>query len=77
MVTGASRGIGRAIADKLLGLGAAVASIQRSEGPRALDPCDLEDAEATERAVDQRGSRVTAPSPWAPEPSMIPTPRLA
>jgi 2-dehydro-3-deoxy-D-gluconate 5-dehydrogenase len=53
IVTGASRGIGLAIAGKLADLGAHVASIQRSDGPGLSITCDLEDAGATERAVDQ------------------------
>jgi 2-deoxy-D-gluconate 3-dehydrogenase len=51
IVTGASRGIGLAIAEKLSALGARVATIQRSDGPGLSIRCDLEDAEASERAV--------------------------
>jgi 2-deoxy-D-gluconate 3-dehydrogenase len=51
IVTGASRGIGLAVAEKLTALGARVATIQRSGGPGLSIPCNLEDAEASERAV--------------------------
>jgi 2-deoxy-D-gluconate 3-dehydrogenase len=58
IVTGASRGIGRAIAEKLAGLGADVATIQRSEGPGIFVRTDLEDVEATERAVEEAIERL-------------------
>jgi 2-dehydro-3-deoxy-D-gluconate 5-dehydrogenase len=51
IVTGASRGIGLSIAEKLAALGARVATIQRSDGPGLWISCNLEDAEASERAV--------------------------
>ena len=52
VVTGASRGIGRAVAAKLETLGAAVATLQRSDGPGTWIACDLADAQAAEGAVD-------------------------
>jgi 2-dehydro-3-deoxy-D-gluconate 5-dehydrogenase len=58
VVTGASRGIGLAIAQKLEGLGAAVATIQRGEGPGVSISADLGDAEAAERAVEQAAERL-------------------
>jgi 2-deoxy-D-gluconate 3-dehydrogenase len=53
VVTGASRGIGRAAAERLLELGADVATVQRTEGPGNFVAADLTDAEATERAVEE------------------------
>jgi 2-deoxy-D-gluconate 3-dehydrogenase len=53
VVTGASAGIGRAVADKLAGLGAAVATIQRREGPGLSIQADLGDPDAAEAAVEQ------------------------
>jgi 2-deoxy-D-gluconate 3-dehydrogenase len=53
VVTGASRGIGRAIADKLAELGADVGTIQRSEGPGLSIPADLGDPDQCERAVEE------------------------
>ena len=58
VVTGASRGIGRAIAVRLEQLGAAVATLQRSEGPGTWIECDLGDAEAAERAVEDAAERL-------------------
>ena len=58
IVTGASRGIGRAIAEKLEELGADVATIQRNEGPGRFVRADLEDVEATERAVGEAIERL-------------------
>jgi 2-deoxy-D-gluconate 3-dehydrogenase len=53
IVTGASRGIGEAVARKLESLGAQVATLQRSEGPGLWVKCDLESAEDAERAVEE------------------------
>ena len=50
IVTGGSRGIGRAIADRLMELGADVATLQRGEGPGRSVVADLGDAEWAERA---------------------------
>ena len=58
IVTGASRGIGRAVAEKLLELGAEVATLQRSDGPGLHVAADLEDAAAAERAVEQAVERL-------------------
>jgi 2-dehydro-3-deoxy-D-gluconate 5-dehydrogenase len=58
VVTGASRGIGRAAAERLLELGADVATIQRSQGPGVFVAADLSDAEATERAVSEAADRL-------------------
>jgi 2-deoxy-D-gluconate 3-dehydrogenase len=58
IVTGASRGIGLAIAQKLEALGASVATIQRSEGPGHSIAADLGDAEAAERAVEEAAERL-------------------
>ncbi|HZQ81009.1 MAG TPA: SDR family oxidoreductase [Gaiellaceae bacterium] len=59
LVTGASRGIGRAIANRLLTLGADVATIQRGTGPGRSLAADLsrgEDAEsAAAAAIEQLG----------------------
>ena len=52
-VTGASRGIGRAIAVELQSLGADVATIQRGDGPGISIAADLGDSEAAERAVER------------------------
>jgi 2-deoxy-D-gluconate 3-dehydrogenase len=57
-VTGASRGIGRAVADKLAELGADVATIQRSQGPGHSIAADLGDPEACERAVEEAADRL-------------------
>lgn len=51
LVTGASRGIGLAIARKLEELGARVATIQRGAGPGLSFAADLGDADAAEQAV--------------------------
>jgi 2-deoxy-D-gluconate 3-dehydrogenase len=58
VVTGASRGIGLAIARKLEELGASVATIQRGEGPGLSIAADLGDAEAAERAVEEAADRL-------------------
>lgn len=58
VVTGASRGIGLAIARRLEALGATVATIQRSDGPGLSIAADLGDAEAAERAVDEAAERL-------------------
>lgn len=58
VVTGASAGIGRAIADKLAALGAAIATIQRREGPGISIQADLGDPAAAERAVEQAVERL-------------------
>ena len=51
VVTGASRGIGRAAAERLQLLGADVATLQRGDGPGQSIAVDLSDAAAAERAV--------------------------
>lgn len=58
VVTGASRGIGRAAAERLLELGAEVATIQRSEGPGLFVQADLGDALDAERAVEEAAERL-------------------
>ena len=58
IVTGASRGIGRAIAENLLELGAEVATLQRSEGPGTWIDADLGDADAAEHAVERAAERL-------------------
>ena len=58
VVTGASRGIGRAIAVKLEELGADVATVQRGDGPGVSITADLGDAEAAERAVEEAAERL-------------------
>jgi 2-deoxy-D-gluconate 3-dehydrogenase len=58
LVTGASRGIGRAAAQRLLELGAEVATLQRGKGPGVSLPVDLGDAEAAERAVEEAVERL-------------------
>jgi 2-dehydro-3-deoxy-D-gluconate 5-dehydrogenase len=58
VVTGASRGIGRAIADKLAELGADVGTIQRSEGPGYSVSADLGDPNQCERAVEEVAERL-------------------
>jgi 2-deoxy-D-gluconate 3-dehydrogenase len=58
VVTGASRGIGEAIARRLEALGARVATLQRSEGPGEWVACDLESAEAAERGLDEAADRL-------------------
>jgi len=58
LVTGASRGIGRALAEELLGRGCTVGAVARSTeeledlGPRAIPlPADVADREQLESAV--------------------------
>src|SRR5438128_12268812 len=51
LVTGGSRGIGRAIAGRLLELGADVATIQRGVGPGVSIAADLSRAEDAEEAA--------------------------
>jgi 2-deoxy-D-gluconate 3-dehydrogenase len=58
LVTGASRGIGRAIAERLAALGADVGTIQRSEGPGTAVSADLGDPAACERAVEEVADRL-------------------
>lgn len=53
VVTGASRGIGEAIARRLEELGAQVATLQRSQGPGVSVACDLERTEDAERALEE------------------------
>jgi 2-deoxy-D-gluconate 3-dehydrogenase len=58
VVTGASRGIGLAIAQKLAELGASVATVQRGEGPGLSIRADLGDSEAAERAVEEAAEKL-------------------
>jgi 2-deoxy-D-gluconate 3-dehydrogenase len=58
LVTGASAGIGLAIAERLAALGAEVATVQRRPGPGISIGADLGDAEAAERAVDEAAERL-------------------
>ncbi|HXV95997.1 MAG TPA: SDR family oxidoreductase, partial [Gaiellaceae bacterium] len=58
VVTGASRGIGEAVARKLEALGAQVATLQRSEGPGAWIRCDLESAEDAERGLEEAAEQL-------------------
>src|SRR5919201_2097462 len=58
VVTGASAGIGLAIAEKLAELGAAVATIQRREGPGTWIEADLGDPAGAERAVEEAAERL-------------------
>lgn len=53
IVTGASRGIGRAAAERLEALGARVATLQRGDGPGVSIAVDLADPGAAEHAVDE------------------------
>jgi 2-dehydro-3-deoxy-D-gluconate 5-dehydrogenase len=53
VVTGASRGIGLATAERLAALGARVATIQRGEGPGHSIAADLTDPQAAERAFHE------------------------
>ena len=58
VVTGASRGIGEAVARRLESLGAQVATLQRSEGPGVWVKCDLESAEDAERALEEAAEQL-------------------
>jgi 2-deoxy-D-gluconate 3-dehydrogenase len=58
IVTGASRGIGRAIAHRLAALGADVGTIQRGRGPGHSIAADLGDAGECERAVEELADRL-------------------
>jgi 2-deoxy-D-gluconate 3-dehydrogenase len=58
VVTGASRGIGEAVAHRLGELGAQVATLQRSEGPGVSVKCDLESAEDAERALEEAAEKL-------------------
>ena len=58
VVTGASRGIGEAIARRLEELGAQVATLQRSEGPGVWVKCDLESSEDAERALEEAAEQL-------------------
>ena len=58
IVTGASRGIGRAAAERLASLGAEVATLQRGDGPGLSISVDLADADAAERAVGEAVGRL-------------------
>src|ERR671937_2702193 len=58
VVTGASAGIGLAIAEKLAELGAAVATIKRREGPGPWIGEDLGDPAGAERAVEEAAERL-------------------
>ena len=58
VVTGASRGIGEAVARRLGELGADVATLQRSEGPGVWVECDLESAEDAERALEEAAEKL-------------------
>jgi NADP-dependent 3-hydroxy acid dehydrogenase YdfG len=66
LVTGASRGIGRVIADRLEEEGAAVACLARSfaerhEGSRLELPCDVTHEEQVRRAVERVGVELGTP----------------
>lgn len=58
LVTGASTGIGRAVAEKLSALGAEIATIQRREGPGIFIQADLGDPRAAEGAVEEAAERL-------------------
>ena len=58
VVTGASRGIGEAVARRLEELGAQVATLQRSEGPGVWVKCDLESSEDAERALEEAAEQL-------------------
>ena len=58
VVTGASRGIGEAVARRLEELGAQVATLQRSEGPGVWVKCDLESAQDAERALEEAAEQL-------------------
>jgi 2-deoxy-D-gluconate 3-dehydrogenase len=51
LVTGASRGIGLAVAERLATMGARLATVQRGEGPGLSIAADLADPDAAEAAV--------------------------
>jgi 2-dehydro-3-deoxy-D-gluconate 5-dehydrogenase len=58
LVTGASRGIGRAIADRLAALGADIGTIQRGEVRGTAVSADLGDPAACDRAVEEVADRL-------------------
>ena len=58
VVTGASRGIGEAVARRLEELGGPVATLQRTEGPGVWVKCDLESAVDAERALEEAAEKL-------------------